>query len=146
MSVVPRYTSGDTLDKSLGGTGVVAPSANPEQDFRDVKPEIVFLPSGNDLHQDHQVLHLEGVRAFKDVTVWGYDLPWNHVTFSAQAFVTLERRHVEAKWEALKCYESQLQLKRAYFSWEFVESLARVRGTQVKADYAEAYEVVRIKW
>jgi LmbE family N-acetylglucosaminyl deacetylase len=113
---------------------------------REIKPQLVFLPSGNDLHQDHQVLHMEGVRAFKDVTVWGYDLPWNHVTFSAQAFITLERRHLEAKWEALKCYRSQLELQRAYFSWEFVESLARVRGTQVKADYAEAFDVVRIKW
>jgi len=113
---------------------------------RSINPEVVFLPSANDLHQDHQVLHAEGVRAFKDVTVWGYDLPWNHVTFSTQAFVRLERRHVQAKWEALKRYESQLELKRAYFSWEFVESLARVRGTQVKADYAEAFEVVRTKW
>jgi LmbE family N-acetylglucosaminyl deacetylase len=113
---------------------------------RDVKPEIVFLPSASDLHQDHQVLYLEGVRAFKDLTVWGYDLPWNHVTFSAQAFIVLERRHVEIKWKALKCYESQLELKRSYFSWEFVESLARVRGAQVKAKYAEAFEVVRIKW
>jgi N-acetylglucosamine malate deacetylase 1 len=113
---------------------------------RNINPEVVFLPSGNDLHQDHQVLHAEGVRAFKDVTVWGYDLPWNHVTFSTQAFVTLERRHVEAKWQALKCYESQLELKRAYFSWEFIESLARVRGAQVKAAYAEAFEVVRTKW
>jgi LmbE family N-acetylglucosaminyl deacetylase len=113
---------------------------------REVNPDAVFLPSGNDLHQDHQVLHVEGVRAFKDLTVWGYDLPWNHVTFSAQAFITLQLRHVEAKWKALKCYESQLELRRPYFSWEFVESLARVRGTQVKVDYAEAFEVIRVKW
>jgi N-acetylglucosamine malate deacetylase 1 len=111
-----------------------------------LNPEVVFLPSGSDLHQDHQVLHSEGIRAFKERTVWGYELPWNHINFSAQAFVTLERSDVEAKWEALKAYKSQLQLKRPYFSWEFIEGLARIRGVQVKAEYAEAFEVVRIRW
>jgi N-acetylglucosamine malate deacetylase 1 len=113
---------------------------------RQLNPDMVLLPSGRDLHQDHQVVYAEGLRAFKDITVWGYELPWNHITFSAQAFVTLERRHLEAKWRILKAYRSQLvDLNRPYFSWEFIESLARIRGTQVKADYAEAFEVVRIR-
>jgi LmbE family N-acetylglucosaminyl deacetylase len=113
---------------------------------RDIAPAVVFLPSGNDFHQDHQVLHVEGVRAFKGITVWGYDLPWNHVNFSAQAFVSLERRHLDRKWEALKCYGSQRELGRSYFSREFVDSLARVRGTQISVEYAEAFEVIRVKW
>ncbi|MBV9265218.1 MAG: PIG-L family deacetylase [Acidobacteriaceae bacterium] len=112
---------------------------------REVKPQGVFLPAGTDLHQDHQVVHLEGVRAFKDVTVWGYELPWNHVTFSAQAFVRIQLSHLERKWEALQCYQSQLELGRSYFSWEFVAGLARLRGTQVQEEYAEAFEVIRIK-
>lgn len=110
-----------------------------------IRPASVFLPAGADLHQDHQVLHIEGLRAFKDVTLWGYELPWNHVTFSANAFVALERSHVEAKWKALMAYKTQLELKRPYFSWEFIEALARIRGTQVKEKYAEAFEVLRVK-
>jgi N-acetylglucosamine malate deacetylase 1 len=113
---------------------------------REINPDMVLLPSGRDLHQDHQVVYAEGLRAFKDITVWGYELPWNHITFSAQAFVTLERHHLEAKWRILEAYRSQLvDLGRSYFSWEFIEALARVRGTQVKAEYAEAFEVVRIR-
>jgi len=113
---------------------------------REIQPQLVLLPSGSDVHQDHQVLHLEGVRAYKDLAIWGYELPWNHVAFSAQAFVTLERRHVEAKWRALKAYRSQFELGRPYFSWEFVEALARVRGVQVRVPYAEAFDVTRLKW
>ncbi len=109
-------------------------------------PDMVFLPSGSDLHQDHQVLHAEGLRAFKDVSLWGYELPWNHVTFSAQAFVTLEKRHIEKKWSALSAYKSQFSLRRSYFSRDFIVGLARVRGTQVKSEYAEAFDVTRIKW
>jgi len=113
---------------------------------RQVEPDLVLLPSGHDLHQDHQVVHVEGLRAFKDVTVLGYELPWNHITFDAQAFVTLEPRHLEAKWSALQAYRSQFDLQRPYFSRDFIEGLARVRGTQVKVEIAEAFEVVRVKW
>jgi LmbE family N-acetylglucosaminyl deacetylase len=107
---------------------------------------MVFLPSANDLHQDHQVLNAEGLRCFKDMTVWGYELPWNNIGFPAQAFVTLEPCDLQAKWEALQAYKSQFELTRPYFSREFIEGLARVRGVQVKSPYAEAFEVMRLKW
>lgn len=110
-----------------------------------VEPQMVLLPSGSDLHQDHHVLYSEGLRAFKDCTVWGYELPWNHITFPAQAFVTLEQRHLEAKWKALQEYESQVELGRPYFQRDFIMGLATVRGVQVKAPYAEAFEVVRVR-
>jgi len=113
---------------------------------RSVKPEMVFLPSASDLHQDHQVCFNEGLRAFKSLTVLGYELPWNHVVFSAQGFVTLEPRHIESKWRALLHYKSQLSLERPYFSRDFIEGLARLRGVQVKAQFAEAFEVVRIRF
>jgi LmbE family N-acetylglucosaminyl deacetylase len=113
---------------------------------KQIDPNMVFLPSSSDLHQDHQVLNAEGLRCFKDMTIWGYELPWNNIGFPAQAFVTLKRCEVQAKWEALQTYKSQFELGRPYFSWEFIEGLARVRGVQVKTPYAEAFEVMRIKW
>lgn len=112
---------------------------------RTLNPDLVLLPSGSDVHQDHQVIYAEGLRAFRDASILGYELPWNHITFSAQAFAILQKRHLERKWQALQVYRSQRELGRPYFSREFIESLARVRGTQVKAEYAEAYEVVRIR-
>ena len=42
-------------------------------------------------------------------------------------------------------YESQLEVARPYFKYEFQESMARVRGLQVKAEYAEAYEAIRVR-
>jgi LmbE family N-acetylglucosaminyl deacetylase len=113
---------------------------------RQLQPEVVFVTASTDVHQDHQVLHGEAVRAFRDVTIWGYELPWNHITFSAQAFVELEREHLDRKWAALRAYESQFELQRSYFCRDFVYGLARVRGEQVKTEYAEAFEVTRVKW
>jgi N-acetylglucosamine malate deacetylase 1 len=111
---------------------------------RRLDPDWIIVPSGADLHQDHSTVYVEALRAFKHKTMLGYELPWNHITFSASAFVTLEARHVEAKWQALTRYESQLELARPYFTREFIESLGRVRGLQVKTDWAEAFELIRI--
>lgn len=110
-----------------------------------IQPDLVLIPSGNDLHQDHEVVHNEGLRAFKDNSIWGYELPWNHVTFNTEAFVTLEQKHIDKKWEMMSVYESQLIKQRNYFTREFIEGLARVRGVQVKEDFAEAFEVIRLK-
>ena len=111
---------------------------------RAVAPEVVLVPSGADLHQDHAVVHQESVRAFRYTTMLGYELPWNHITFSTHAFVVLDEKHLRRKWAALTRYQSQLEVARPYFRYEFVESMARVRGAQVKAEYAEAYEAVRV--
>ncbi len=113
---------------------------------REIKPDMAVLPSGHDLHQDHQVVYAEGLRAFKDISVLGYELPWNHIVFSADAFVVLEKHHIESKWRALEAYRSQVELERPYFVKDFFEGLARVRGTAVKTSWAEAYEVIRIRW
>lgn len=110
-----------------------------------IRPDTVLVPSANDVHQDHQVVANEVARAFRDCTVLGYELPWNHYTFATQAFVTLDRSHLDMKWRALQVYESQLALGRPYFTWELIESLARVRGVQVHSEFAEAYQVIRYK-
>ncbi len=111
-----------------------------------LRPDIIFVTAGADIHQDHRVLHAESVRAFREITLWAYELPWNCLNFSAQAFVTLNQEHVDRKWAALQAYESQMELQRPYFNKEVVYGLARVRGVQVRAEYAEVFEVVRVKW
>ncbi len=104
--------------------------------------DLVFIPSLNDIHQDHTTIAQEGLRAFKNTTLLGYELIWNNLTFNTQCFVQLEKRHIEAKVEALKEYESQG--KRDYLSEEFIFSLARARGVQAGCHYAESFEVIRL--
>lgn len=111
-----------------------------------LRPDVVFTTASTDVHQDHQVLHHETVRTFKDITVWGYELPWNTIRFSAEAFVILNQDHLERKWAAMQAYESQRDLRRPYFCKEFIQGLARVRGVQVRTEYAEVFEVVRVRW
>jgi N-acetylglucosamine malate deacetylase 1 len=109
---------------------------------RRISPDLVFIPSSTDTHQDHQVVSQEGFRAFKRTTILGYEVPWNNLTFSTNAFFFLESRHLEAKLRSLRCYVSQLG--REYVDEQFIRSLARTRGVQIGAEYAESFEVIRL--
>ena len=104
--------------------------------------DLVFILSLHDIHQDHTTIAQEGLRAFKNTTLLGYELIWNNLTFNTQCFVKLEKRHIEAKIDALKAYKSQGN--RDYLSADFIFSLAKARGVQAGCLYAEAFEVIRL--
>ncbi|MFX4232158.1 hypothetical protein ACOL3I_11865, partial [Aliarcobacter butzleri] len=58
------------------------------------------------------------------------------------SFIKLEKRHIQAKSDALKEYKSQGE--RDYMSEEFIFSLARTSGVQIGTQYAESFEVIRL--
>lgn len=112
-------------------------------DMRDrIDPDLVYMPCLGDIHQDHQVVAAEGLRAYRERTILSYELPKNNIEFRASAFVTLDERHVERKIEALACYRSQAN--RPYTDPDFIRSLARIRGVQIQVRFAEAFELVRL--
>lgn len=107
-----------------------------------INPDLVLLPAASDIHQDHQVIHQEGMRAFKNVTFAGYELPWNNYSFRTNFFIRLSEGELNKKVDSLKSYQSQSQ--RNYMQEDFTRSLAKVRGVQANAEYAEAFEIY--KW
>ena len=106
------------------------------------RPDVVFQPSLHDVHQDHQVVAAEGLRAFKRTTVLGYEIPWNNFDFTYQAYLALEQGHVERKVAALAEYASQQH--RRYADPDYVWNLARAHGINVNREYAECFQVYRI--
>ena len=107
----------------------------------EIQPDIVFIPSLNDIHQDHATIANEAVRAFKFSTILCYELPWNNFSFLTSCFVHLEESHILKKINALVEYKSQAH--RSYSNEEFIRGLARTRGVQVNSRYAEVFEVIR---
>jgi len=103
--------------------------------------DLVLMPSLGDIHQDHTTVAQEGLRAFKTKTILGYELIWNNLSFNTTSFVKLESRHIQNKVNALQEYKSQSG--RDYMSEEFIFSLAKTRGVQIGAEYAESFEVIR---
>jgi LmbE family N-acetylglucosaminyl deacetylase len=109
---------------------------------RKIKPDLVLLPSSYDTHQDHSTVSQEGFRAFKYSNLLGYELPQNLISFNNAAFISLNRKHLNQKIEALANYKSQNF--RNYSKTEFLESLAKVRGVQCNVEFAESFEVIRL--
>jgi LmbE family N-acetylglucosaminyl deacetylase len=106
-----------------------------------IKPGLVFMPSLNDIHQDHKTIAEEGLRAFKFSSILCYEMPWNNLQFNTSGFVKLSKTNLQKKVDALKAYKSQAH--RSYATEEFVRSLALTRGVQIQSGFAETFEVLR---
>lgn len=109
---------------------------------RALKPDLVLMPSLNDIHQDHTTVAYEGLRAFKDTSIFAYELLWNNITFETRCFVKLAEDNIDSKVAALQEYKSQGF--RDYMSKDFIYSHARTRGVQSGNQFAECFEVVRL--
>lgn len=107
----------------------------------EIHPDLVLMPCLNDIHQDHQTIAQEGVRAFKNTSLLGYEMLWNNLNINTQAFFILEEEHIDKKIAAFNCYESQKF--RNYANKDFIKGLASTRGTQIGEKYAEVFEVIR---
>ena len=108
---------------------------------KDITPDLIFMPSLNDTHQDHNVIASEGFRAFKRTSILGYEIPWNNLTFNTNVFIFLTDKQIKKKLMALDCYHSQKM--RMQGGTVFFEDLAKVRGVQIGAKYAECFETIR---
>ena len=108
-----------------------------------IKPDLVLVPSSSDVHQDHNTIYWESLRAFrKEASIWGYEHPWNNLTFTTDIFIRLKKGHVERKLEALRQYKSQSN--RSYFEERYIRSALTCRGVPVGWPYAETFELIRL--
>jgi len=110
-----------------------------------IRPDIVFVPSTTDTHQDHEVVTRESLRAFKNFcSIYGYDFPWTELhQMKLNLFYQLEERHIEKKMEAINCLKSQIAKKPPYLTEDYIRGLAIERGVRIGAKYAEAFEIIR---
>lgn len=109
-----------------------------------INPDLVFIPSINDVHQDHSTIANEALRAFKFTNILSYEMPWNNFQFSTTCFITLDQNDLNKKIQSIKKYKSQKH--RTYSDENFIRSMASVRGVQIGEKYAEVFEVVRLKY
>jgi len=109
---------------------------------KDINPDIIFMPTLHDLHQDHYTVAIEGLRAFKNKTIFAYEMLWNNLNFNTSTFHALSEHNIQKKITALKKYQSQAH--RTYADENFITSLATVRGVQIGVKYAECFETIRL--
>lgn len=108
---------------------------------RTCEPDIVFAPGRHDAHQDHRTLAELVFTEFRDHVVLGYEiLKWESDLPTPVVHQPLTSEVVEQKVQVLHAaYPSQVD--RDWFDRESFFGLARLRGVQCKARYAEAFVV-----
>src|SRR3990167_9498792 len=105
--------------------------------------DVVYVPSTNDMHQDHQVVCNEAIRAFKNrATILGYYHPHNCLSMNQSYYNELSNEDVAAKLRALSGFESQQN--RPEFNPDYIRGLAIIAGSNIGAGYAEMFEAIRI--
>lgn len=104
-------------------------------------PDVVLAPSPHDAHQDHRELARLVPTAFRDHLVLGYEiLKWDGDLVQPQAYLPLSEDALAEKVSLLRQHYPS-QRDRSWFDTDVFRGLARIRGVQCQARYAEAFHV-----
>ncbi len=110
----------------------------------DLRPDLVFTHTLRDTHQDHRNTHKIVVSALSKrprISVLAGEGPSTTPEFSPTVFFDVSET-IEEKLKAVEAHESQV--RRGAISREDVIKTAAYRGMQFGAEYAEAFEAVKI--
>ncbi len=105
-------------------------------------PDIVFVHTRADLHQDHSTITEEGLRAFRGTTVLGYDVIRSSYGFFPHFLVEVNEADVEKKIRALAEYHTYDD--KYYFDPELTRSILVKNGALAERKFAEGFDILRI--
>ena len=105
------------------------------------EPDVVFAPRTDDAHQDHRGLAQLVPTAFRDHLVLGYEIvKWDGDLGRPNAYQPLSPDLAEKKISLLQQHYAS-QRHRPWYDREAFLGLARIRGIECQARYAEAFAV-----
>lgn len=108
----------------------------------DFKPDLIFTHSRQDVHQDHNTMTDEAVRAFRGITVLGFDVVRSSYGFFPHFLVEVSEEDVNRKIEALSRYGTYRD--RYYFTSELTRSIMVRHGALAERPFAEGFDILRI--
>jgi LmbE family N-acetylglucosaminyl deacetylase len=102
-------------------------------------PDLVLAPSRDDAHQDHRVIAEIVPTVFRDQLYLSYEVPkWDGDLGRPSVYFPLSADMARRKAELLnKCFPSQQN--RDWWDDEVFLGMARLRGMECRAAYAEAF-------
>ena len=109
---------------------------------REFKPDLIFVHSKQDVHQDHNTMTDEALRAFRGITVLGFDVVRSSYGFFPHFLVEVTEEDVSKKIEALSRYETYRD--RYYFNAELTRSIMVRHGALAECPFAEGFDILRI--
>lgn len=109
---------------------------------RQYHPEIVFVHTRADLHQDHGTVTEEALRAFRGTTVLGFDVLRSSYGFFPNFLVEVTEEDVALKVQALAAYKTYAS--RYYFSPDITRATLIRHGALAERSFAEGFDTLRI--
>jgi N-acetylglucosamine malate deacetylase 1 len=109
---------------------------------RDFKPDLIFVHSQQDIHQDHNTMTDEALRAFRGITLLGFDVVRSSFGFFPHFLVEVSEESVKKKIEALSQYETYRD--KYYFNAELTRSIMVRHGALAEIPFAEGFDILRI--
>lgn len=106
------------------------------------RPDMVFVHTSADIHQDHSVTTMEALRAFRGTTVLGFDVMRSSYGFFPHFLIEVTQEDVEKKVEALSAYETYKD--KYYFSPEIIRSTSVRHGSLAERPFAEGFDILRV--
>jgi LmbE family N-acetylglucosaminyl deacetylase len=112
-----------------------------------IQPDLVLLPTPTDIHQDHNTISQEGVRAFHKTSssIFGYHHFQNTTGFYNNGFIEIKQKHLDIKIKSLNCYKSQYEKNKNFINRNVIETMARMNGFQADMEMAETFEIIKLK-
>lgn len=123
--------------------------------FRDISPEILFLPFPGDLHQDHKAIYRSALVAARPINnncikkIYCYETlsetewsPMHEKSFIPNSFIDVSE-DFEKKINAFKFFKSQLKDFPHTRSIEAISALGTYRGATIGVEKAEAFILER---
>ncbi|MFJ6700082.1 PIG-L deacetylase family protein [Streptomyces sp. NPDC091272] len=108
------------------------------------EPDLVLAPRTDDAHQDHRALARLVPTAFRDHLVLGYEIvKWDGDLGRMPAYQPLSPEVAEEKVRLLQEHYPS-QRRRPWYDREAFLGLARIRGVECHARYAEAFAVTKL--
>ena len=109
---------------------------------KEFQPDLIFTHSRQDVHQDHNTMTDESLRAFRGITVLGFDVVRSSHGFFPHFLVEVSEEDVNAKIKALAEYETYQD--RYYFNAELTRSIMVRHGALAERPFAEGFDILRI--
>jgi N-acetylglucosamine malate deacetylase 1 len=105
-------------------------------------PDIIFVHTRADIHQDHATVTEETLRAFRGVSVFGFDVIRSSYGFNPTFLVEVSQENVDRKLQALAEYKTYAS--KYYFAPELTRAILVKNGAMAERSYAEGFDILRI--
>lgn len=124
--------------------------------FNEIQPQIIYIPNRSDAHSDHKAVfsavsactksfrypYIEQVLMMEVISETDFALQLPENLFIANYFVDISE-HFERKQQILSLYNNEFLPYPQTRNLETMAALNRYRGSQINAEYAEAFMSIK---